>query len=96
MNTDQKQGIQNLLKHSSQNKTMNRGLIFTLIGIILSSQVLAQTNMMGSSNGIMGGSWMWSMFFLGFIYLAIGSFIFSLIFWLTYKSFIEEKNKIKR
>ncbi|RME54358.1 hypothetical protein D6777_04090 [Candidatus Woesearchaeota archaeon] len=51
--------------------------------------------MMMGTNGMMGyNMWQWN-YFGAIIYFAIAAFIFSLIFWLTYRLIVEDKNAKK-
>jgi len=67
--------------------------VFLILGIItlIIPLVLADCDMIGSYG--MMGSGMYGMGLLGLIYLVIGAFIFSLIFWWVYRFIIKEKKK---
>jgi len=75
---------------------MKKKIMFGLMATsILPNLTLADTGygMMGSgSYGMMGS---FSMGLLWILYLALGSLVFSLIFWAVYKSMVKE-NKRKR
>ncbi|MDP2907608.1 MAG: hypothetical protein Q8O03_06720 [Nanoarchaeota archaeon] len=80
---------------------MNK-LVLALTALLALPSVLADygmmdgfRNMMGSGYGMMGaGSWMMGGFF-GLIYFAILSFVFSVVFWWTYKWLVKEKKTKK-
>lgn len=68
-------------------------LILPMFLLVLSQVALADTDMMGfgMGYGMMGGmSWMslW-----GLLYLAVGAFIVSVIFWLTYNWLVKSKKR---
>lgn len=78
-----------------------RLLIFWLFGmgmVMISSIAIAVGDMMGfgSGYGMMSGAGMFGMSLLGLIYLALGAFVFSVIFWLTYKWLVKDKKNMKR
>gem|GEM_PF-5584379 len=61
-------------------------LVYPIMLVLLSTFALAQsTGLMHYSGKTTGSS------IMGFVYLAIGSAIFSVIFWLTYKWLIKNK-----
>jgi hypothetical protein len=74
---------------------MRKGIVYlTLFLSLLATTVLADGNMMDfGNNNMMGGygvGGFLGMGVIGLIYFAIAAFIFSVIFWLTYKWLIKK------
>jgi len=75
---------------------MRKSIAYSVLFLVLlSTTVLADNDMMdfGNSNGMMGSYGMggfWGMSVVGLIYFVIAAFIFSVIFWLTYKWLIKK------
>ncbi len=65
-------------------------LLYAVISVLMVSSVLADGGMMDFHivGGGMFGGWL-----LGIIYFAIGAFIFSVIFWLTYNWLVKCNKK---
>lgn len=80
-------------------KNIKKILVSGLVGLgLLSPVVLADTGMMGSGfggYGMMGGGWFFGMGVVWLLFLALGAFVFSVIFWLTYKWLVKNQSSGK-
>jgi len=75
---------------------MKDGLIvLVLIAGLLFVLAVGGTGMMGYG-GMMGGYGMAGFGVIGMIYVGLISFVFSLVFWMTYKLIVKEENEKKR
>ncbi len=70
---------------------MNKLLVSVFFLIILSTSALAQYGMMGGYGP--GGYGVFWMGLLGLVYLALGSFVFAVVFWLTHNWLVKGKNR---
>jgi hypothetical protein len=68
---------------------MKLKILVGLFTILSSGLVSADSDMMGS--GMMSGMYGLGMGFLGLVYFAVFAFIFSLIFWYTYKLIVKKR-----
>ena len=68
-------------------------LWLSILAILAIPSVFADYGMMGY--GMMGGGWFsWGLLWL--VYLALATFVFSVIFWGTYKWLIKNKREEKK
>jgi hypothetical protein len=70
---------------------MKKMALFAMLFLIIPS-VLADEGMM-SGFGMMGGAGMVGMGLVGLVYLAVGAFVFSVIFWLTHNWLVKGKKR---
>jgi uncharacterized membrane protein len=63
------------------------------LSILMLPSVLADYGDMMGGYGMMGGSGWFGMGLLGLIYLAIGAFVFSVVFWLTHNWLVPKRKK---
>ncbi|MFH1064184.1 MAG: hypothetical protein V1729_03835 [Candidatus Woesearchaeota archaeon] len=61
--------------------------------MLMLPSVLADYGDMMGGYGMMGGTGWFGMLLLGLLYLAIGAFVFSVVFWLTHNWLVKGKHK---
>jgi len=74
---------------------MKKIILLPVLAILFVFEVLAQPQYGSLGCGMMGWSSPWGGL-LGLAYLAIGAFIVSLIFWITYKLLNKDAGKIRK